>query len=152
LRAVVNAVMNLRVPKIRGISWVDDGLLASQKGLFCMKLVKQTYGQTAYFCLSRSQLAVLLALFVYVRWGRGHMHPATQSCLRGCICTEWAPAVVGRRQACCVLWIAGCGFTESGPRAAYCYVFSRMNWIHFTIVWDVTPCSLVDTCSHFIEI
>ena len=32
-RAIVNAVINLLFPKIRGISWVAEDLLASQEGL-----------------------------------------------------------------------------------------------------------------------
>jgi hypothetical protein len=39
-RAVVNAVMNLRVPqKKRGISWLAEDLLALQEGLCSMELV-----------------------------------------------------------------------------------------------------------------
>jgi len=39
-RAVVNAVMNLRVrPKVREISWPAERLLASQEGLYSIGLV-----------------------------------------------------------------------------------------------------------------
>jgi hypothetical protein len=36
-RALVNAVMNLRVHKMRGISWLAANRLASQEGLCCME-------------------------------------------------------------------------------------------------------------------
>jgi len=39
LRAVVNTVMNLRVPYNVGISWLAEDLLASQEGLCSMELV-----------------------------------------------------------------------------------------------------------------
>jgi len=38
-QAVVNAVMNIRFHKMRGISWLDENRLASQEGLCCMELV-----------------------------------------------------------------------------------------------------------------
>jgi len=36
-QALVNAVMNLRVPKMRGISWLAAKQLASQEGLCSMQ-------------------------------------------------------------------------------------------------------------------
>jgi hypothetical protein len=38
-RALVNAVMNLRFHKMRGISWLAEKLLASQEGLCSMEFV-----------------------------------------------------------------------------------------------------------------
>jgi hypothetical protein len=38
-RAVVNAVMNLRIPQNAGISWLAEKLLASQERLCSMELV-----------------------------------------------------------------------------------------------------------------
>jgi hypothetical protein len=35
----VNAIMNIQIPKIWGISWVDEDLLASQKGFCTIELV-----------------------------------------------------------------------------------------------------------------
>jgi hypothetical protein len=35
-RALVNVVMNIRVPKMRGISWLAENLMVSQEGL-CSK-------------------------------------------------------------------------------------------------------------------
>jgi hypothetical protein len=40
-RTLVNAVMNLRVPKIRGISWLTANRLASQEGLCSMEWVSK---------------------------------------------------------------------------------------------------------------
>ena len=42
-RAVVKAVMNLRVPKIQGISRLAEHLSAFQEGLCSMKLVMYRY-------------------------------------------------------------------------------------------------------------
>jgi len=53
-RAVVDAVMNRRVPQNSGNILSRRGAVSFSKKVFCMKLVKQTYGQTAYFCLFRS--------------------------------------------------------------------------------------------------
>jgi hypothetical protein len=38
-RALVNAVMNLRFHKMRGIYWLAEKLLASQEALFSVELV-----------------------------------------------------------------------------------------------------------------
>jgi hypothetical protein len=45
-RAFVNAVMNLRVHKMQGISWLVEKLLASQEGLCSMELVSQSVSQS----------------------------------------------------------------------------------------------------------
>ena len=40
-RAIVNAVMNFRVHKIRGISCLVENQLASQEGLCCLRFKNQ---------------------------------------------------------------------------------------------------------------
>jgi hypothetical protein len=43
--AVVNTVTNLRVPSQAGNFWLAEFLLASQKGLFSMELVNETWSK-----------------------------------------------------------------------------------------------------------
>ena len=56
-RAVVDAVMNLRVRKMQGISWLAENLLASEEGLCFMDTHKSKFERILHQEFSHISLA-----------------------------------------------------------------------------------------------